>query len=313
MRGIILGIDGGGTKTVCVAAKASGEILGRGAGGPANYLSEGVETARASLRCAVEEAFRQAGTNAREVAVIAAGLAGASRARDREIMGEVLSGLVPDVPVVVEPDSVVALLGATGCRPGIIVISGTGSMAWGMDRQEKRARTGGWGFILGDEGSGYDIARRGMIACLRAYDGRGPDTVLQSLVLSVLGLETTEDLIPFLYANPSSPGRIAALYPTVLEAADSGDPVARTLIEQAADALAEMAATTASKLDFGSRPIPLATAGGVFRGRNLRSRFQTALAQRCPAAALVEARFPPEVGAVFMGRAFLAGSGLFTE
>ena len=113
--------------------------------------------------------------------------------------------MVPSAEIIIEHDAVIALIGATDARPGIIVISGTGSMAFGIDPSERRARTGGWGFMLGDEGSGFDIARRGLIACLRAYDGRGADTSIRPRVLQLLGLSSAEDLIPALYTNPLSP------------------------------------------------------------------------------------------------------------
>ncbi len=308
---IILGIDGGGTKTVCLAASPAGAVLGRGDGGPANYLSEGIERAEESLRAAIRGALQAAEASPQDVALAAAGLAGASRESDRRVLGEVFDRLLPGVPRIIEPDAVIALLGATDCRPGVIIISGTGSMAFGMDHNERRARTGGWGFILGDEGSGYDIARRGLIACLRAYDGRGPETAIRAKVLAVLGLENTEDLIPFSYANPLSPGRIAALYPAVLEAADEGDPIACRLIEEAAAALAEMVATTAAKLDFGQEGPLFTMAGGVFRGRSLRERFRQALVRRCPSAVLEDPRHPPEVGALYLARARLEGVPLF--
>lgn len=312
MRTIILGIDGGGTKTVCLAADDTGATLGRGLGGPANYLSEGVERVRQSLRCAIRDSLHEAGADCGDVAVLAAGLAGASRERDRQVICGILHEVVPDAQLRIEPDAVIALLGATGGEPGLIVISGTGSMALGMDRRERRTRTGGWGFILGDEGSGYDIARRGLIACLRAYDGRGPDTLIRPKVIAALSLESTEDLIPFLYSNPSSPGRIAALYPLVLEAADEGDPVAESIIGLAADALVEMAVTTAAKLDFARDQLLMTTAGGVFKGRSVRERFEAVLSERCPQAKLLEAKDPPEVGAVMMARRVLARAPLFT-
>lgn len=310
---VILGIDGGGTKTVCLAASRAGEVLGRGVGGPSNYLSEGIVRARESLRTAIQGALQAAGASAEDVALVAAGLAGASRERDRRVLAQVFAEVLPGAATIIEPDAVIALLGATECRPGVIIISGTGSMAFGMDRAERRARTGGWGFILGDEGSGYDIARRGLIACLRAYDGRGPETSIRHKVLAALKLADTEDLIPFSYSNPLSPGRIAALYPTVLEAADEGDPIACRLIEEAAAALAEMVATTAAKLDFGQdRPL-FTMAGGVFKGRSLRQGFERALTARCPSAVLEEPRQPPEMGAVYLGRARLTGQPLFPD
>lgn len=312
-RRYVLGIDGGGTKTVCLAASEDGEVVGRGSGGPSNYLSEGLEGARRSLTNAIYQAIDQAGITADNVHCICAGLAGVSRRRDEETMRVTLQRILLVPELVLEVDALIALLGATGGRPGVIAISGTGSVAFGVDSQETRARSGGWGFILGDEGSGYDIARRGLIASLRDYDGRGRSTVIRERLSEVLGLSSTEDLIPLLYSNPLSPGRVAALYPIVLHAADENDEVAVNLIRDAAAALAEMAAATSQKLAFDAGELLFTYAGGVFRGRTLRREFVRALRLRVPGARLEEPKKPAEQGAVMLALARLKGERLFAQ
>jgi len=307
----VLGIDGGGTKTVCVAADENGRVLGRGLGGPVNPHSEGLDRSRRSLEEAIGGALAESGIPAEAVACVGAGLAGVARPKDREVMEGLLRRLLPVPELVLDLDALAALVGATGGRPGVIVISGTGSVAFGIDRRGQRARCGGWGFILGDEGSGYDIARRGLIAALRAYDGRGLETMVRVRLEEQLGLKSTEELIPFLYSNPLSPARVASLYPIVLDAADNGDVVARQLILDSASALAEMGVTTATKLDFSDGETLISTAGGVFKGRTLREEFEHAVRSRLPSAEIVEAAHPPEMGAVFLAVARLKGQPLF--
>ncbi len=312
-RRLVIGLDGGGTKTVCLVANLDGKPLGRGLGGPSNYLSEGLDRARKSIEDAILGALESAGADRGDIACLCAGLAGVSRPRDHETMRATLQRILIVPELILETDGVIALVGGTGGRAGVIVASGTGSVAFGIDPAGRRARSGGWGFILGDEGSGYDIARRGMIAALREYDGRGETTVIRRKIGEVLELKSTEDLIPLLYANPLSPGRVAALYPLVLDAADEGDSVALRLINNSAAALAEMGVATARKLDFSGTRMLVTTAGGVFRGQNLRKAFIAEMARQMPEAEVIEPAGRAEEGAVMMAAARVRGERSFTD
>jgi len=152
-----------------------------------------------------------------------------------------------------------------------------------------------------------------MIAALREYDGRGERTVIRSKISEVLALKSTEDLIPLLYANPLSPGRVAALYPLILDAADEGDEVARQLIRESASALAEMGAATARKLDFGGEKILVTTAGGVFRGQALRREFVGQMERQLPGVKVIEPAGTAEEGAVLIAAARARGERFFTD
>ena len=294
----LLGIDGGGTKTVCVAADQGGVVRARGRGGPSNYHAEGLERAVKSVAEAVDEALVQVGGRREEVVVVCAGLAGVARRTDRRVMGDALRPLFPAGELRLETDAKIALVGGTGGRPGIIVSAGTGSVAFGLNEAGKEAKVGGWGYLFGDEGSGYDIARRGLTAVLRAFDGRGSATSLQQAFLTTLQLDSPDDLIPVLYSNPLSPGRVAALFPLVLQEADEGDAVAVGIIRDAAEALAELAVTAVLRLDLGVSPCLLVVSGGVFEGKLLRRWFEEAVRGRLPQARVVAPEAPPEVGAV---------------
>lgn len=304
---LVAGIDGGASKTICAVADREGRILARGRGGPSNYHAEGLDRARASLAAAVGEALAALGAEAGQVSAVCAGLAGVARLRDREAVAPVLRELFPAADIRLESDAKIALVGGTGGRPGVIVSAGTGSVAYGMNAAGKETKVGGWGYLFGDEGSGYDIARRGLAAVLRAFDGRGSATSLQEAFLNVLHLDQPDDLIPVLYSNPLSPARVAALFPLVLREADRGDGVAVGIIRDAAEALAELAVTAALRLGLAAEPCPIVTAGGVFRGELLRRWFGKAVQGRLPEARIEDPAAPPEVGAVRLALEAAAG------
>lgn len=201
-----------------------------------------------------------------------------------------------------ESDAFVTLTGATAGRPGVVVISGTGSIAFGVNSQGKRARAGGWGHVLGDEGSGYDIARRGLIAALRDFDGRGPRTSLRERLTGELYLSSIEEVIPLLYSGQLSQRNLAALYPLVVSAAEEEDPVAVGLLEEAAEELSCAASAVLRGLD---EPValPVVMWGGAFQnGPRLRRYFEESLSRRCSGFVLREPEHPPEFGALLLAR-----------
>lgn len=301
MNTCVLGIDGGGTKTICVAADLDGRIIGKGVSGPANYLKEGLYTSKMSLSEAIERALQEAGRDRLSVQMVCAGIAGMGRSNDRLIMKKSFAEIVPNARLILETDAFITLVGATEYLPGVIVISGTGSIAMGLNEQGEVARAGGWGHILGDEGSGYDIARRGMAAALHDYDGRGPETLITKMIVDELYLANVEELIGLFYGSESSPRRIAGIYPLVLEAAEEGDMVASNLIEQAASALTEAAVAVIRKLGMESSIFPIALSGGVFRNSpSLRNTFQRILTTQVPGAHLIDPLHSPEIGALLV-------------
>ncbi len=303
----ILGIDGGGTKTVCVAARADGEIVGRGMAGPANYLKEGLYTAKVSLNEAIHKALDAGNADRASVVAVCAGLAGVGRLNDRLIMKRIFSEICPNAQLILDTDAYITLIGATEYQPGLVVISGTGSIAMGLNEKGETARAGGWGHILGDEGSGYDIARRGLMAALHAHDGRGPETIIRQKVMEQFYLTSVEELISLLYGEETTPRRIAGIYPIILEAAEEGDEVAEQLLDSAATALVQAALAVIHKLKMEDKLFPVAVSGGVFRNSiKMCNTFQRLLTRRITRAHLIEPRHPPEVGALLIAREALA-------
>ncbi len=307
----LIGIDGGASKTVCALADETGALLARGVSGSANFFKNGLQAATQSLRTAIDQALSEGGVQRSEVVAACAGLAGVTRPEDRAVMERVLAEILPRCQVVVENDGIVALAGATEGRPGVIVISGTGSIALGVNSRGERAQAGGWGHLLGDEGSGYDIARRAMIAAMRDFDGRGPATALRRELVRDLCLTEIIEIIPLLYGDQLTHASVAALYPLVMRSAQGGDSVARELIGDAARKLAEMAAAVLTRLNEPAST-PLAVAGGVLsHGALLRELFRAETRHRVPEVRFVDSRHPPELGAVLIAQAVSRGRRAF--
>ena len=262
----LIGLEGGGTKTIVWIATSSptGEmqVLGRGVAGQANYQAIGFEQATANMQAALQAAWRDAGLPPRDAAAACLALAGADRPADRQRLGEWAEhiGLAHDIRIVNDAEPVLAAGTPEGW--GVALISGTGSFAFGRNREGRTARSGGWGYLLGDEGSGYALALAGLQAAARAADGRGPATALLERLMARLELTSAEQLIPAVYQTGRDRRWIASLADVVTGAAEDGDPVARDLVAAAAADLSELVAATVRKLDLGS-PVPLALTGGL--------------------------------------------------
>lgn len=257
---LLIGVDCGGTKTQAVLGDADGRVLGKGAAGPANFQVMGVQAAVGAIRTAIEAAFRQASLPAGPVHVLCVGMAGADRPQEREL----LMGRLQELAVRVELFNDVRLLLAAGTPLGwgLAVISGTGSIVYGLDAGGRTARAGGWGYLFGDEGSGYDLGRSALQAAARQADGRGPETLLTRKILDYWGLQDVSSLIPHVYRQPAAPAEIARLAPLVGEACEQGDPVAAGLVQRAAEELSLGVRAVAAKLGFEGQ-VACAMGGGV--------------------------------------------------
>src|SRR5919199_1270646 len=215
-RPLVLGVDGGGSKTRAVVADGAGEILGEGLAGPSNPLRVGVGEAVGAIRDAFDKACAEAGVRRIEVVAAEVGLAGVKRADIRERMRAALSELeVKSVEVVTDAD--IALYGATEGKPGLVIIAGTGSICCGVNGRGRRACAGGWGPVAGDEGSGSWIARRALQAAARATDGRGRRTSLTEAACEYFNVAGPEDLSTAVYAPNVTNARIAGFGGRVVE------------------------------------------------------------------------------------------------
>jgi N-acetylmuramic acid 6-phosphate etherase len=258
---LLLGIDGGGSRTVALLADAEGTVLGRGTAGPSNLRAVGVETALAALDQAVVAAYLAARLDRQIVSTACLGLAGADRAEEHALLRAWAERVHLCEHLELTSDGALLLAAGTPANCGLAIVAGTGSIAVGRSADGRTARAGGWGYLLGDEGSGYRVALAGLQAIAQAADGRGPATTLTTAMLSHLGLKSPQGLVPAIYGGTWDRSALAALAPLVFAQADAGDGVAQAIIDRAAHQLADMGAAVIVQLGFQG-PVPVALAGG---------------------------------------------------
>lgn len=256
--GLALGVDGGGSKTLAVIVNEQGEEIGRGLAGGANYNDVGLEEAVKHIYAAVEQAARAAQCKF-PLRKAWLGLAGIDRQADYDVLYPRVRELAAQVHLTNDGE---LLLAGLEKPVGVVLISGTGSIALGRDAAGHKARSGGWGHILGDEGSGYIIAQQALQAVVRASDGRGPQTALRDRILRTWNLQTTDELIGEVYGEPEK-AKIASLSSAVMLAARGGDQVAAAIVQQAARELALAVNAVCQALEFPEQDIPLALGGGL--------------------------------------------------
>lgn len=307
----VLGIDGGGSKTVCILMDDTHQVLGRGQAGASNYQSIGQEAALKSLESAIYAASNEALklTNNIKIAAVCLGLAGVGRAKDIEIVESLFKNLqnskylplkwdLHPSNIVICNDALIALVGGVGHSVGIVVAVGTGSIVFGRNSQGKTKRVGGWGYILGDEGSAYQIAVRGMQAALKAYDGRQRNTRLIEDFKQHLGLVSIEDLIEVIYRRSWGVKQIAALAPIVDLAAVSGDEVANNIINDAVRELVKATSTVVQEIFTPDSAVEIVTTGSVWRARcKVHERFTTSMMKMFPQVKVTFPQHEPAYGA----------------
>jgi N-acetylglucosamine kinase-like BadF-type ATPase len=302
----VLGIDAGGTKTVGYLAGDDGTVLAEARGGAANLQVAGERGAERVLRAVMEQAL---GGGAVPPDAICLGMAGADREADGRVLRGILRRIGGRARTLVVNDALLALVAGVKDAPGIVIICGTGSIAYGRSGQGVAARSGGWGHLLGDEGSGYWIGLRALRAVARAADGRGPATGLTARLQAHFGVPRPSDLIPALYdrrkvALPT----VAALCPHVEAERAAGDGVAAGILEAAVGELLAAGSSVTARLGMREEPFAFILAGGVFAGvpwlgDQLSGRLP-AIAPRCTVSRLA---VEPALGAVRLALAEARG------
>ncbi|MEW6322239.1 MAG: BadF/BadG/BcrA/BcrD ATPase family protein [Acidobacteriota bacterium] len=305
---LVLGIDAGGSKTVCYLADDAERVHGEGRAGGANLQAQGELEVEKVLHEATEQAL---GSHPGPVAAVCVGMAGADRETDHQVVAGIMRRLGFRVPTLIVSDARVALVAGCGDTPGVVIISGTGSICYGVDAAGRAARAGGWGYVLADEGSGYWIGREALMAVMRAFDGRGPATRLTPVVLDHFGARDAAQLVPAVYDGGLRRDAIAALAPLVSGAVEAGDPVAGEILSRAASELARAAESVISRLDMRGAVFPTLLAGGAFRAApSLAVRLTALLGEVAPRSTVAPLAVEPAVGAVRLAIAEAAGRGL---
>jgi N-acetylglucosamine kinase-like BadF-type ATPase len=259
---LLLGVDGGGSQTRALLADETGRVLGAGTAGPSNYQSVGFAAAAEALRVAIAEAWHSMGIPY-EAPLEAAcfGLAGIGRPDDRARFEAwaATSGIARRYAFVSDAELVLAAGAPEGW--GVALIAGTGSFCWGRATDGRTARVGGWGYLLGDEGSGYDLAVQALRLATQTADRRADAHSILHVVLEQYGLDSPDHLIAYVYSAERTRAEIASVSTPVLALAASGDRHAAALLERAAAELARMLQAMIEKLDLHQAPI--AMAGGL--------------------------------------------------
>jgi len=272
-----LGIDGGGTKTRCVVGDEKSE-LGRATSSSSKVQRVGEACARDALAGAVHEACVHAGISPRQIVRSCAGITGAARPEIAGVMRDLMSSIVGG-QVEIVGDIEIAFEDGFGSGPGVMLIAGTGSIAFGKNKKGESARAGGWGYPISDDGSGQWIGAEAVREALRAHDRGQPAGLLNDLI-EKLSASSFEDFIVRLNANP--PVDFAALFPTVLAASDEGDSVASEILTRAGRELAVIAGIVIERL-FHEQSVSVATHGGVLASSTLvRKWFAQELRARYP-------------------------------
>lgn len=272
MSDYFLGVDGGQSSTFALIGDATGRVLGAGRGGPSNHVaaSEGRAKFIGAINACLNAACESAGLDAATIRFAAACLGFSGGPADKE---SILREILASERTIVTHDALIALSGATGGTPGIITIAGTGSIAFGRNASGKTARAGGWGYVFGDEGSGFDIVRQALRAALKSEEGWGEETSLRRTLLDETGAPDSNDLLHRFYTPEFPRPRIAALAELVDQAAEQGDAIARKILDESAQELAALASAVRGQLFSDDEAVRIAYIGGVFRSRTVRDRF----------------------------------------
>lgn len=273
MARYFIGIDGGSSQSVGVLLDEAQHVVARAVGGPANYHVAGPAATEKNLFELIGRLVETAHTTTGDVAHVCFALSGVWREADRRAIGGILdrrgigtrSTLIADVEALltaIEDDT-----------PAIVAVAGTGSIVLGRDGHGRVHRVGGHGHLLDDDGSGYDIGRSGLRAVLEASDGRGPATALTETLPAAAGLESVDEIVPWLYGPAERKRDVARLAPRVIEAAAKGDGPAKAILERAAGELARWVRIAADALSLTDSAVTVVLAGGVIEHNELYRRL----------------------------------------
>lgn len=301
--GYLIGIDGGGTKTKLKIADESGNILCANTGGPANINSIGVDGVRDNLSNLISASVKKLNFSLNECSAICIGTAGAGRPSDKKIIENMISNFGISGKIIVTNDAEIALYGGLLRYDGIIIISGTGSICYGKNNRGETCRCGGWGHIIGDEGSGYDIGIKALKTAVRSYDGRDEKTILLDLILNTLKINTIDDLIKFIYRSGKGKKEISELAKVVNEAYLTGDKTSKKILNEAAYELFLCAGAVIKKLGFNYEHAYLTYGGSTINNCNyLLNRFSSLINQNYSHIEIVPMKNDSAYGAILLAK-----------
>jgi len=301
----VLGIDVGGTKTVCLLADERGEVMAQGREEGANLQGAGELALEKVLHSVMEKTLAERGVFP---SVICLGIAGVDRAADEAVVLGIMKRIGYKAKILVVNDALIALQAGIDSEQGIVIVAGTGSIAYGRNSKSEASRAGGWGYVLGDEGSGYWIGRLALRSVVRHADARGRVTTLTPRLLSHFGVARAADLIHKIYHENVPPSAIAALATYVQQSRDEGDAVAISILNRAADELITAATAVMTSLELTEETFSFVLAGGMFHAVPwLCDQLTLMLPSLAPNSRTIRLEAEPALGAVRLAIAELHG------
>ena len=291
MSTFYVGADGGGTRTTCVLISSEGKVLAVQKGGGLNYHTIGMENAKRNLFEIISRLTDGLDSPCLKIGVGMSALD--DRATDRQL-SDFSEGYFEKENLFLHSDAYAALMAATLGKSGVIVICGTGSMAVYADETLKQTPAGGWGYLLGDAGSSYNLAVDGMRAAIAQFENTGERTLLADALMKRFSLSHPRALIDFIYADTTKPSDIAKFAMDVLTLANEGDHAAKGIVDKHMSEMAKIV----SGLTKNNIPSPVWLYGGVFEHNPFVVRlFEKKLSELCPGTQAALLTCPPAVGA----------------
>lgn len=296
----VIGIDGGGTKTQVVLADLNGNVLLNTMYGSTNPNAITKQELDDTFREIFQEMEETVPRSLNKVSSIFTGASGAGSKASASLLSEIIAPFFyEDTKIKVVPDSINALYSGTFGKPGIVQISGTGSITYGINERQEQGRVGGWGYLLGDEGSGYDVGKKGIQAVLQFFDGCGPDTLLSNMLFDLYKINSGRELIDKIYYSDNPRLEISRISKLVFQAFEKNDAVAIAILRKVADEIAQSIMTLDQKLFKEEGKVTVTLCGGLFSNTTiLPVLLQDVLINYPKRMSLVTPEFPPVVGSV---------------
>lgn len=281
----VVGIDGGGTKTKLTVCNKEGQIVYTVVSGPSNILSSGYNIAKNSITEVIDKGMIQSGYGLDKCEALCIGVAGAARENIKRQLEEIIREIGYQNKVIITHDAETALVGGTDGGEGILVIAGTGAICYGKNKEGMIHRVSGWGHIIGDEGSAYSMGIKVMNAVMKAYDGRGEETVLTKILLERMQVTSPEEIIGQIYKPDITKQHIAEYAILVDTACKVNDEVAFEIIEQTVQDLFECTSAALKRLEFTNKPVKIIINGSVLvNNAYVNKGFKEKLAKVYPLA-----------------------------
>jgi len=294
-----IGIDGGGSNSRLVAITKEGKEVGRSVGGSTNITSQTYDGVFANIKKLVDEFLYTSGVGIKDCAGVCIGSAGASTGDNAELLKKIFCTIGFTCNIIVINDAELVLRSATQGQPGIIIISGTGSVGYALDGSGNMLRVGGWGHIIDDGGSGYRIGMDAIKAALLDFDGRGEKTLLTNMVTEFFDIESTEQVLKYIYGGDFDKAKVAKIALLVSQAAQQGDNVAQQILQSAAQNLIAVAIVLIERAQLNAHKIVL-SGSVILQNTNIRTIFEQHIYEMYPNMQIVQMSTSAEMGAAYL-------------